>query len=878
MDREHYELVRRMLDEVIDLEPEERALRMDAANLDPDTRALLEELIAAEDADSTLFAEENMGAVRQDLLEAAPGSGGGEAPQHPQTIGAYRILEPIGEGGMGVVYSARGEGSTTPVALKVLRPGLDSGEVLKRFAREAELLEQLRHPGIAAFYDTGEARIETRHGQTTLGYLAMELVEGPPLGRYADEHELDDRQRIELLARVCDAVHHAHGIGAVHRDLKPSNILVEAVEGDPVGRPKVLDFGIARAEDADVRTMTATRTGAVIGTLAYMSPEQAVADRAIDARSDVYSLGVLLYELLARELPVDIYGESLPRAIELIQYKEPNRLGRYSSSYSGDLEWVCMRALEKEPHRRYATAAQLADDLRAYLAGRPVTARSPGLARRLRYFAARQPAAASAIGLGALVLIASSVFFVEALHAGGEARASEREALESESLALERTRETERQRAAILRLADLRRVRELRDVSHELWPAVPMMVPELEAWLDEARELATRLEQHRTFQQELAAWGTDEISQRRLEWWRQKQAELVEELSTFCDPETGLLGGVARRAEAAATLWERSIEAYTSEWNETIEQVSAHPSYAGMELVPQLGLVPIGPDPASGLWEFWHVASGARPVRDAATGRLVVSEDMGIVFVLVPGGRAFTGSQNVRPEQPNYDPNARADEPYREYTFPPQFVAKYELTQGQWRIFAGGNPSLSSEERPYGRATFDRTHPVESVTWYEGRTFLGRLDLRMPTEEEWERAARAGSSTPWWCGARPESLASSANLADQSARELEELAGWTYESWYDGFGRHAPVGSLEPNAFGLHDVLGNVAEWCWEHFDQLGPDRLLRGGSYSSMAIEARVAARGMARGDTRRGSLGLRAVRDVDAEERGRPRTGDDP
>jgi eukaryotic-like serine/threonine-protein kinase len=304
-----------------------------------------------------------------------------EVPALPERIGPFRVIRLIGSGGMGSVYEVEQDRPRRRVALKLLHAGLPLASVVRRLEREGELLGRLRHPGIARIHESG--RIETPFGPQP--YLLMELVDGETLTRWARERQATARQRLELLARVCDAVQHAHEHGVVHRDLKPGNILVEAD-----GAPRVLDFGIARATDGASLATLRTGTGEIVGTLAYMSPEQAAGDGAtVDARSDVYSLGVLLHELLAGELPHAISDRSLPAAVDAIRNAEPRRLGDVQRMWRGDVETIALKALEKDPARRYATAAALAADLRRHLDEQPIEARPPSRAYRVQKYVRR---------------------------------------------------------------------------------------------------------------------------------------------------------------------------------------------------------------------------------------------------------------------------------------------------------------------------------------------------------------------------------------------------------------------------------------------------------------------------------------------------------
>ena len=217
---------------------------------------------------------------------------------HPQSIGRYRIIGTLGEGGMGTVYEAVQDQPQRAVALKVIRPDFVSPEMLRRFALESDILGRLQHPGIAQIYEAGTAQ----GPYESQSFFAMELVRGQPLNNYTESRGLDVKQRLELFAKICDAVHYAHQQGVIHRDLKPANILVDAS-----GQPKILDFGVARLTNADAQATRQTTVGKVVGTLQYMSPEQVNADpNEVDARSDVYTLGVILYELVSGQLPYNL--------------------------------------------------------------------------------------------------------------------------------------------------------------------------------------------------------------------------------------------------------------------------------------------------------------------------------------------------------------------------------------------------------------------------------------------------------------------------------------------------------------------------------------------------------------------------------------------
>lgn len=344
----------------------------------------------------------------------------------PAQIGKYRILRVLGEGGFGVVYLAEQESPRRTVAIKVLKSQFATPQVLRRFEYEAQVLGRLQHQGIAQIFEAGTSH----EGGRLLAYFVMEHIEGLPLDRFTREKNLNVRQRLELFARVCDAVQYAHQKGILHRDLKPGNILV--VEDDDTRRyavsldgsrpahtmsllnaqPKILDFGVARATDANEQITTMrTSTGQFIGTLPYMSPEQVSGDpREVDTRSDVYSLGVVLYQLLSGVLPLDFKSCSVPEAARKIRDDEPRRLGTLDRGFRGEIEIIVSKAMDKERNRRYQSALDLSSDIRRYLAGEPIEARRDSTFYVLRKALRRYRSVVAVICLFAFALAGFSVY------------------------------------------------------------------------------------------------------------------------------------------------------------------------------------------------------------------------------------------------------------------------------------------------------------------------------------------------------------------------------------------------------------------------------------------------------------------------------------
>lgn len=363
----------------------------------------------------------------------------------PSKVGPYRILSKIGEGGMGIVYRAQQENPNRTVALKVIRPGAVPRSLLKRFALEANVLGRLQHVGIAQIFEAGTA-VSSDHGAGTQPFLAMEYIDGSPITDYVVANRLTPHQCLDLFARVCDAAQHAHDHGIIHRDLKPGNVLV-----DRSGQPKVLDFGVARATDSDIQATTLhTDIGQLIGTIPYMSPEQVTGDAlALDTRSDIYSLGVLLYRLLAGRLPYDLVKQTIPQALRTIQTVEPERLSTFNTIFRGDIETIVGKALEKSPEARYQSAGALGDDIRRYLRHEPIVARSASTIYQLRKFARRHKGLVTSVTIVFAVLVVgvvvSSSQWVRAVRAERLAQDRLREALSATALAEQRRIEAEHQ-------------------------------------------------------------------------------------------------------------------------------------------------------------------------------------------------------------------------------------------------------------------------------------------------------------------------------------------------------------------------------------------------------------------------------------------------
>ena len=882
-------------------------------------------------------------------------------------FGRYELKGEIARGGQGAVLRVWDADLRRELAMKVILGQADThatggtpptnAKSLGRFLEEAQVTGQLDHPGIVPVHELGL----DRDGRV---YFTMKLVRGRDLAAIFElVHEGREgwtvTRALGLMLKVCEAMAYAHYKGVVHRDLKPANVmvgrfgavyvmdwglarLVDREDGKdirvrPVGLPPTLEVQSDRQQQAQDPSSSPlfTMDGDVVGTPAYMPPEQALGRlQEVGPRSDVYAVGAMLYHLLTGQMPYVPRGAK-PNAYAVwsrVQEGPPRPLAELAPDLPGELVAICEKAMARELAQRYASMEELAIDLRAFLEGRVVKAYGGGALVEARKWMQRNTALAASLAAAMVLALGGlgAVGYVQAegRRAADEQRAraedSERRAVASEAEAREQARiaaaneALARRRADdVLRLSALQQLDDLIAEADALWPAVPEHVAALEAWLGRAHELLAQLPQHVAKREELRArTGADPaltaaptatssatssakrgaLASNEDRWWEAQLTKLIDGLQAFGDPVTGCIAGsspergwgVERRLAFAHTVSERTLTGSDARrlWNEAVASIADPtecPAYDGLVIAPQLGLLPLGRDPDSGLWEFWHVQSGDAPSRDGS-GRLQSTASTGIVLVLLPAGRFWMGAQALDPGARRYDPAALDDEsPVHEVAVSPGFLSKYELTQGQWERFTLANPSYygpDGEWDEWSRADEAEVllHPVEQVSWEQARRALERMGLALPSEAQWEHGARAGTDTPWFTGDAAASLQGAANLSDGYRLGHGGRPGWRYEGWDDGYAVHAPVGSFRPNPFGLHDMVGNVWEWCLDAHEpgsyaasrlqdpvfETGPSglRVFRGGSFYDPADDARASVRNMNAPDGGYDDIGVRPAR----------------
>ncbi|MCU0866580.1 MAG: SUMF1/EgtB/PvdO family nonheme iron enzyme [Planctomycetes bacterium] len=805
----------------------------------------------------------------------------GRASPAGERFGPFVLIRALGQGAQGTVHLAEDTRLGRTVALKLLpRQRLVREQARSRFRREAELASRLQHPSICTVFETGE------HQGTA--FIAMQYVEGSTLEeRLATARTTGEPLSLDFVLRFVErtarALQAAHDAGLVHRDIKPGNLMVAADDA-----PVVLDFGLAR-DDGEANDLT--QTGDLLGTPAYMSPEQLHGGRfPVDARTDVYALGVTLFECLTLRRPFEApTQQALMQQILTTTAPDPRR---WRPELPRDLTVVLATALAKNRDHRYASAAAFAEDLRRLLTNEPLLARAIGPLHRLWRWSRCHPGLAASLALAAVSLLGgtavSSWLYLEAKSAHSD----------------------------WLSLSDLERLADVERQAERLPPAAPEHRAAFEAWLEQlARPLVERLPRHRSELQALrreavATAGTEpdpeppeaarrsaEMRERREELQRNLEAETRAGISqakamlqarlaridrqiaaaeaplarprfVFDDPDLAFrhrhLALLVERLEqfvgadgtfpaiAARLAWSRDMERVTvhervEAWQRAAAEVHVDPRHGERRLVPQLGFVPLGPDPVTSCQEFAFAGGGAVPERDA-TGQLVLSAASAPVFVLIP-----TGAPRANAPLPGIE---TAADPARAVDVDWFLIGKHELTRAQWRRLGGGDPSLFSDEVLGADADL---HPVTEVSWSEAKTILARHGLALPSEAQWEFAARGGSTTPFWTGSDAASMQGAANFRDDGK---------------DGFLLTAPVHSLRANGFGLHHVAGNVAEWCHDPqqrsgsrgdaFANVARSRPVRGGAFTAGPAQGRTGTRATRNGDLHHLHIGVRAARAV--------------
>ena len=654
----------------------------------------------------------------------------GSESSSSQRLGRFHIERQIGRGGQGVVYEATDTRLHRRVALKVLSDHRGwFPEARERFKREAEAASKIDHPNICAVHESGEAG-----GQL---YIAMRYVEGESLAKRIDSwrenrHPSDANDTttqpssrtgiaavLTLIQKVARGLHKAHEAGLVHRDIKPGNIMITVDE-----EPLILDFGLARDELSDSDTLT--HDGDLLGTPAYMSPEQLMAQRVpLDRRTDVYSLGATLYECLTLQRPfeaptrADLYQEIL--------LHDPPSATSLNRQIPRDLEVVLQTAMEKDRNRRYQTALSFAEDIERFLSHEPVLAKPPGLGYRTKKFVERYRVQVIAVALVFAVLlvgIASTTFLW----------ATAQNNLDRFNL-----------------LAGIERLRQAEDAEASIYPPWPENIPKLKNWIAETAEptngdLIEVAEEVETLQARVSLSDTERVLLGALEGHVEKLRAFLH--PNHCtDPESCDHDDPARLSQAReGKMWanivrEISIDAHAGAWETAHLAIKASDRYALDGLQPQLGLVPIGENPDTGLWEFYHLRSAWDPDSGVLPadipiptrgpdGRIPVMEETGIIFVLIPGGwfaspRPALESRNLLP----------------------YFLASHELTIGQWeRLSGSASPShRGPQEINYGTLTTG-AHPVEMVSLTMCSDLLARHGLHVPFESQWEHAVRGTES------------------------------------------------------------------------------------------------------------------------------------
>ena len=759
----------------------------------------------------------------------------------------FQLEGELGKGGMGVVLRVHDQFLNRRLAMKVL---LERGaprdeeekrlvhQLLGRFLEEAQVTSQLDHPGVIPVHELGL-------DQSGKVYFTMRMVKGSTASERFDDAfhsrgEWNLTRGLEVILRVCDTMAYAHDKGVLHRDLKPSNVMVGRF-----GEVYVMDWGLAkvvgqqdrhdlriradattgvsrletarkRDADTDAENSVVSMDGQQLGTPSYMSPEQARSEE-LDGRADVYSIGAMMYELVTGSAPYAPKGLRKPayRILEDVVQRAPERIEVLHKDVPAELAAVIDKAMSRERDQRYRTVMELAADVRAFMAQRVVAAYRTGAWQETKLWIRRNKPLAASLAAAVLLLVggvAIAVSFGAAeTKAKGEAIEQKQIAERNEALAKTAQQEADgKAKALATKVAEFDQLALVVDYDKlmkeetELCTAYPEQAEAIAGWLQRAQRLLGRKDELAavvaSVQQSLGSETTNAAAQ----FLAQSLGELLGKLPKLAS----LVPAMQQRQRWALAIGPLTLAHPNAKvtWAEARAAIAANPKYAGKDIPLRdrdiVGIVPIGENPQSKLWEFYDLRSAwdgngdpadlrKLPIpTQEADGRVKVTGAMGIIWVLLPGGTLPLGTP--------VDTDDAGAKRRLTVRLDPFFFAKHEVTQGQWQRWTGEIPELSNFPN-------DLSLPVTVIDWFTCRDTMHRFGLHLPSELQWEFAARAGTTSIWWTGDNKKELLAAENI---------------------GLGAPMHVGSRASNPFGIYDIGGNVQEWCLDDDSAYGTERI----------------------------------------------------